>query len=111
MRTLRVATAVLALALLGAAGDEVELPLPAGVLPPEVPADNPLTRAKVELGKKLYFDARLSKNGNQACASCHAPTAGFADPRGTKTSAGSDGRLGPRNTPSSMNAAFSSVQF
>jgi len=111
MRSLRVASAVLGLLLLGAAGDEVEIPLPAGVLPPEIPADNPLTREKIELGRKLYFDARLSKNGNQACASCHAPAAGFADPRGEKTSAGSDGFFGPRNTPTSMNAAFSSVQF
>jgi cytochrome c peroxidase len=107
----RLATALAALALLGAAQGELEIALPAGVLPPEVPEDNPLTQAKVELGKKLYFDARLSKNGNQACASCHAPTAGFADPRGTKTSAGSDGAFGPRNTPSSMNAAFFAEQF
>jgi cytochrome c peroxidase len=89
----------------------LELSVPEGVLPPEIPEDNPLTAAKVELGKKLYFDQRLSKQGNMSCATCHSPKAGFADPRGEKTSAGSGGRFGARNTPTSLNAAFLSEQF
>jgi cytochrome c peroxidase len=101
----------LGLAMLAAATPSVEIPLPPGVLPPEIPEDNPLTAEKIELGKKLYFDARLSAKGNQACASCHAPAAGFADPRGTKTSAGGDGHFGPRNTPTTLNAALLSEQF
>jgi cytochrome c peroxidase len=81
------------------------------VLEPLVPPDDPLTREKVELGKKLYFDARLSRDGTIACASCHAPQSGFADPRGTPTSAGVGGQLGTRNSPTSMNAAFLGTQF
>jgi cytochrome c peroxidase len=108
---LRVATALLGFALLAAAGSEVVLPIPEGVLPPEIPDDNPLTTAKVELGRKLYFDVRLSKQGNISCATCHTPAAGFADPRGQKTSAGGDGRFGPRNTPTTLNAAFLAEQF
>jgi cytochrome c peroxidase len=85
--------------------------LPEGVFEPEVPADNPLSSEKIELGKKLYFDARLSSDGTVACATCHAPSAGFADPRHTPTSAGVGGQLGTRNTPTSMNAAFLATQF
>ena len=109
-------------ALLGALAFALVLPLPAlagplevalpeGVLPPEIPADNPVTEEKVALGRKLYFDARLSRDGTLACASCHAPQSGFADPRGTPTSAGVDGELGTRNSPTSLNAAFLSTQF
>jgi cytochrome c peroxidase len=98
------------LALVAAAG-EYALPIPKGVLEPIVPADNPPTEAKVELGKKLYFDARLSSDGTIACASCHAPQSGFADPRGTPTSAGVGGQLGTRNAPTTLNALFLSEQF
>jgi cytochrome c peroxidase len=89
VKSLRVPIVLLGLVLVTAAAAELELPIPANVLPPEIPADNPPTAAKVELGKKLYFDARLSSDGTIACASCHAPQSGFADPRGTPTSGGS----------------------
>ena len=91
MRSLRALPALLGLALVAATTGEVPLPIPEGVLPPAIPDDNPLTPSKVELGKKLYFDVRLSKQGNISCASCHSPEAGFADPRGKKTSAGGEG--------------------
>jgi cytochrome c peroxidase len=111
VRSLRVLPALLGLALVAATAAEVPLPIPDGVLPLAIPEDNPLTPAKVELGKQLYFDARLSKQRNIACATCHSPEAGFADPRGEKTSAGGEGKFGPRNTPTSLNAAFLSEQF
>ena len=96
----------------GRAGDEgVELPIPAGVLPLEIPADNPPTPARVELGKKLYFDRRLSTDGTVACATCHDPAHAFVDPRGTPTSAGVGGALGVRNAPTVLNAAFLASQF
>jgi cytochrome c peroxidase len=102
-------------ALLAAAAvamaETVELRIPAGVLPPEVPEDNPLTAAKVELGKKLYFDVRISTDGTIACATCHDPRHAFVDGRGTKTSAGVGGALGARNAPTVLNAAFLSEQF
>lgn len=93
-----------------AAAQEVELPVPEGVLPPEIPAENPVTAAKVELGKKLFFDARLSSDGTIACATCHGPRRGFADGLGNQTSAGVGGKLGPRNAPTVLNAAFFSEQ-
>ncbi len=102
-----VACAVSAVAL----GEGLELRVPEGVLPPEVPEDNPLTQAKVDLGRKLYFDTRLSTDGTIACATCHDPRHGFADGRGKKTSAGVGGALGTRNAPTVLNAAFLSDQF
>ena len=93
------------------AGEGLDLEVPPGVLPPEIPADNPPTAEKLELGKKLYFDTRLSTDGTVACASCHDPGHGFADPRGTPTSAGVGGALGTRNAPTVLNAAFLASQF
>lgn len=68
----------------------------------------PLT-AQQALGKKLFFDKSLSHGGNQSCASCHAPGAGFTDPnKANSTSAGSNRALfGARNTPTAMYAAYS----
>jgi cytochrome c peroxidase len=96
---------------LAAGAQTLDLPVPAGVLPPEVPADNPPTAAKLELGKKLYFDTRMSTDGSVACATCHDPRHGFADPRGKPTSAGVGGALGTRNAPTVLNAAFLAAQF
>jgi cytochrome c peroxidase len=92
------------------ASESIDLALPDGVFPPEVPADNPITPERVALGRKLYFDTRLSIDGSVACASCHAPSHGFADPRG-KTSPGAFGALGTRNAPTVLNAAFLATQF
>lgn len=88
-----------------------EMNVPEGVLPPEIPSDNPPTEAKAELGKKLYFDVRLSTDGTVACVSCHHPSHGFADPRGKPTSAGVGGASGARNAPTVLNAAFLATQF
>ncbi len=76
-------------------------PLPQ--LPP-IPADNPLTEEKIELGKQLFFDARLSKNKNISCNSCHNVMAGGSDGRETPT--GSTGKRHRRNTATVWNAAF-----
>ncbi|MFQ5699800.1 MAG: cytochrome-c peroxidase [Myxococcota bacterium] len=93
------------------AGQELELPVPPGVLPPEIPADNPPTRAKLALGRKLYFDTRLSTDGTVGCVTCHDPSHGFADPRGGATSSGVGGAQGTRNAPTVLNAAFGVAQF
>lgn len=74
-----------------------------------VPKDNPLTKAKVELGRELFFDARLSADGKISCASCHDPKLAFTD--GKPVSEGINGRRGPRNSPTILNAMFNSGQF
>lgn len=73
------------------------------------PADNPTTPDKVELGKVLFFDPRLSTDGSVSCASCHNVMEGGDDHR--PTSIGVHGLLGGRNAPTVWNAAFHSVQF
>jgi cytochrome c peroxidase len=107
----RVAAVAASLLAAAAGAQTIELPVPAGVLPPEVPADDPPTREKVELGKKLYFDTRISTDGTVACATCHDPRHGFADPRTGATSAGVGGATGTRNAPTVLNAAFLAAQF
>jgi cytochrome c peroxidase len=97
------------IALAGAAEDWLAA-VPDGVFEPEVPADNPMSADKVALGRKLYFDTALSTDGSVACATCHDPSHGFADPRGA-TSAGVGGALGVRNAPTTLNAAFLIDQF
>ncbi|MDO5625640.1 MAG: di-heme enzyme [Pseudomonadota bacterium] len=78
--------------------------LPAGFAPPVVPADNPMNAAKVELGRHLFFDARLSGNGTLSCAGCHMPERAFSESRALGR--GSTGQHHPRNTPSLINAAY-----
>ncbi len=74
-----------------------------------IPRDNPLTPAKVELGRQLFFDQRLSVDNSVSCATCHDPRFAFAD--GKKTAVGIGGRRGARNTPSVLNAMFNSTLF
>lgn len=79
--------------------------LPAGFPVPVVPADNPMSEAKVELGRFLFHDRRLSGNGTQACASCHLQSLAFTD--GRATSLGSTGEAHPRNAQPLANVAYS----
>jgi len=74
-----------------------------------IPADNPMTAAKVELGKKLYFDERLSVDGTLSCATCHNPRFGFSN--GVQFSPGFQGKLGDRNSPTVLNRLYSTAQF
>lgn len=74
-----------------------------------IPKDNPLTAAKVELGRQLFFDKRLSANSSVSCATCHNPKFAFSD--GQKTAVGIGGRRGARNTPTVLNAMFNSSMF
>ncbi len=83
--------------------------LPKGVLEPIIPPDNPLTVERVELGKKLYFDKRLSADGTVACATCHDPTKGFSD--GRPVAIGIRNQAGARNSPTVLYAGFSELQF
>lgn len=88
-----------------------EIAVPAG-LPPVasvIPAYNPMTKGKVELGKQLYFDQRISKNSTISCASCHDPVKGWTDNR--KTSVGIGEQKGGRNAPTVLNTIYGRTMF
>ena len=70
---------------------------------------NPLTKAKIELGRQLYFDTRLSSDNTVSCASCHSPEFGYA--KNTQFGEGTKGQRGGRNSPVAYNRILSSVQF
>ncbi len=71
---------------------------------PDLPHDNPLTVERVELGKKLFFEKRMSVNDRQSCADCHSPNKAFTDSR--RVARGAEGDFGPRNTMSLLNLAW-----
>jgi cytochrome c peroxidase len=70
---------------------------------------NPLTRAKIELGRQLYFDQRLSSDTSISCASCHDPDAGFASH--DQFGIGVGKQTGGRNSPTAYNRILSDLQF
>lgn len=74
-----------------------------------VPPDNPLTAEKIELGRRLFFDNSLSRDGTVACASCHQPDKGFTDGRALPV--GIDRRQGRRNVPTLLNCAYGLSMF
>ncbi|MGH9465190.1 MAG: MbnH family di-heme enzyme, partial [Thermoanaerobaculia bacterium] len=78
--------------------------LPAGFPRPLVPADNPMTAEKVELGRRLFYDPRLSANGRQACSSCHQQALAFSD--GRARAVGATGEAHPRSAMSLTNVAY-----
>src|SRR5947208_10690275 len=85
---------------------ESPIALPPGFAAPLAPADNPLTLAKAELGRHLFYDRRLSLNQTQSCASCHQQRLGFCD--GRAHAIGSTGEEHFRNTMSLANVAYRS---
>lgn len=116
-RTGATATAVALAALLAACGgDEMLSPglqadwnwnVPEGFPVPRVPSDNPMSEAKVSLGRHLFYDKRLSGNQTQSCASCHRQEAAFTD--GRATGLGSTGEAHPRNSMSLANVGYQPV--
>lgn len=90
-------------------GSAVVLPASLGLPPVPVPADNPPTAETIALGRRLYYDTKLSRDNTVSCASCHSPVLGFAD--GKKVSAGVQSKTGTRNAPTVWNAAYASLQF
>ncbi len=69
----------------------------------------PATRAEAAIGKKLFFEKRLSADGTISCATCHVPSKAFTD--GLPVAKGINAQMGTRNTPSLWNVAFGSAQF
>ena len=86
-----------------------KLNIPLGLTEPSIPENNPMTVEKIALGKKLYFDKRLSSDDTVACSNCHDPKQGFAD--ALPTSKGIRDQLGPRNAPTVLNSSFYDLQF
>ncbi|MAU95151.1 MAG: cytochrome C peroxidase [Fulvimarina sp.] len=82
-----------------------------GIIPAKPPelSDNPATPAKLELGKMLWFETRLSKSGVISCNSCHELAAGGTD--NIQTSLGHGWQKGPRNSPTVFNSVFNTAQF
>ena len=89
--------------------DDIPLGLPADTWDYYVPRKNPITAAKIELGRKLFFDGRLSADGKISCGTCHKPELAFAD--GRAVAEGIGGKLGTRNSPTLLNAMFNAGQF
>jgi cytochrome c peroxidase len=74
-----------------------------------VPEDNPITASKLELGRKLFHDPRLSRSGTVACASCHDPERAFSDNR--PLAVGVFGRVGRRHAPALINRGYGRAFF
>ncbi len=91
------------------ASNEVPLGLPSDTWEYYVPRQNPQTAEKVELGRKLFFDQRLSADGTVACVTCHKPELAFAD--GKAVAEGVAGRRGTRNSPSLLNVIYNNGFF
>ncbi len=87
-----------------AMGDGFPWSLPSHFPEPLVPADNPMSPARVELGRRLFYDRRLSGNGTLSCASCHRQERAFSD--GRPRAVGSTGEVHPRNAMSLANVAY-----
>ena len=69
-----------------------------------VPEENPLTAEKIALGRRLFFDRRLSRDGSISCSSCHDPERAFSD--GRAIAEGVFGRQGRRNAPALINRGY-----
>jgi cytochrome c peroxidase len=81
--------------------------LPPGFPEPKVPDDNPMSEAKVELGRHLFYDKRLSGNQVESCASCHHQEMAFTD--GRAHSIGTTGEVHPRGAMSLANVAYATT--
>jgi cytochrome c peroxidase len=90
-------------------GEPQTIATPLGLPPVPVPADNPVTVETVALGKRLYFDTSLSIDKSVSCATCHDPGHGFA--YAGEVSTGVGGKIGKRNSPTIINAAYYTTQF
>lgn len=91
------------------ADEPFELVIPKGLPKMRIPADNPLTKGKVELGKQLFFDPRLSRDNTVSCATCHDPEKGWSN--GERFATGVRGQVGGRSAPTVINAGYSYFQF
>ena len=96
----------LAVFFLSRQGDHYDWQLPEHFPEPAVPADNPMSDGKVALGRRLFYDMRLSGNNTMSCATCHIQSLAFTD--GKSKSIGSTGAIHPRSSMSLINTAYAS---
>lgn len=75
----------------------------------DIPSDNQLTQARIDLGRKLFYDTRLSRDNSISCGTCHKQELAFADER--VIAQGIDNRLGLRNTPTLANIGYTDIMF
>lgn len=106
--SLAIGTSTVSAAPAGEKG-EYPPPPPLGLDEVPIPEDNPMTPAKVELGRRLFFEKRISGDGSLSCATCHDPRRGYSNAR--QYGIGIGGRIGGRNVPTALNAAYSDTQF
>lgn len=90
-------------------GKVTTIDVPLGLPPMAIPADNPATIETIALGRKLFYDPRLSADDTVSCAFCHNPEMAFTDR--LKTSRGVSGKIGKRNAPTIVNSGYASIQF
>ncbi len=90
-------------------GVAVAIRAPLGLPPVPIPAHNPPTASSIALGRKLFYDTKLSKDNSLSCASCHHPKSGFTDARERSTGVG--GTTGLRHAPTLVNVAYSPLYF
>ncbi|MGE3779277.1 MAG: cytochrome-c peroxidase [Pirellulaceae bacterium] len=109
LRTRILACLAFGSSVLGWAAEPTAYQVPKGLRAPAVPADNPVTADKIELGKMLYFDARLSSDDSVSCASCHDPKKGWSN--GEAVATGIRGLKGGRSAPTIINSAYQQFQF
>jgi cytochrome c peroxidase len=83
---------------------------PLGLPPVPIPEGNPPTAAKIRLGRKLFLDRRLSRNGTLSCAMCHVPEQGFTVNE-IRTAVGNEGKSLRRNAPTLLNTAYAGPFF
>jgi hypothetical protein len=88
----------------GAYGADFDLDLPQGIPSPRRPVEQPMSAAKVDLGRYLFYDKRMSVNGKESCASCHRQELAFTD--GRARAEGATGQLHPRSSMSLVNVAY-----
>lgn len=101
---------VTALAIAAAGADVASAPgLYARRSPPPIPSDNAMTAERVDLGRKLFFDPRLSKSGLVSCATCHNPATGWSD--GLEKAVAQGMKTLDRHTPTILNAAYNKRQM
>ena len=101
-----ISTAVVAIWILSNGSESFDWQIPDEYPQPQAPADNPMSAAKVALGRWLFYDTRLSGNNTMSCGTCHLQELAFTD--GQPRSTGSTGVLHPRSSMSLINTAYAS---